>query len=161
MCKISLNIVLSIICIYVYICVLVGTGVGAINVTSKNKSESTFACAISEVLHLNCRPILKAVCYLIRICPTAKFYMPTFRNIMCLFHFHGPMKMEQSVPKRRYKNSDAGKLPNRNHKTMCEMFHYFEWKTSRRTESNGAGYVCHRVCCRCCIYSVNMQQKYC
>jgi hypothetical protein len=58
-----------------------------------------------DFLISNFRRVLNVVCFLLRNSPASKFYMPTFRNI--LFHLHRrigtypPMKMEQSVPKRR------------------------------------------------------------
>jgi hypothetical protein len=65
---------------------------------------------ISRFLISNFRPVLYVVCFLLGNSPASEFYMPTFRNI--LFHLHRqvgvefyaylPMKMEQSVPKRRH-----------------------------------------------------------
>jgi len=45
---------------------------------------------ISAFLH-----VLNVVCFLLGNSPVPEFYMPTFRNTL-------PMKMEQSVPKRRH-----------------------------------------------------------
>ena len=84
---------------------------------------------ISSCSAIQCNMSLKAVCFLLGDSPASEFYMPTFRNT--LFHLHRqvgacrakpfpvyyhkhvpsrvhstrtylPMKMEQSVPKRRY-----------------------------------------------------------
>ena len=55
------------------------------------------------------RRVLYVVCLLLGNFPTSGVYMPTFQNT--LFHRHRqvdiypPMKMEQSVPKRRHINS--------------------------------------------------------
>jgi len=55
--------------------------------------------------HTSKGKIFFAVCFILGDSPAAEFYMPTFRNT--LFHIHRrvgylPMKMEQSVPKRRH-----------------------------------------------------------
>jgi len=52
------------------------------------------------------------VCFLLGNSPASEFYMPTFRNTLFhlhrqvgmkyIFHTYMPMKMEQSVPKRRH-----------------------------------------------------------
>jgi len=54
----------------------------------------------------NFRRHLNVLCFLLSNSPASEFYMPTFRNT--LFHHHRqvgaylPMKMEQSVLKRRH-----------------------------------------------------------
>jgi hypothetical protein len=48
----------------------------------------------------NFRRVPNVVCFLLGKSPASEFHMPTFRNI--LFHLNRPMKMEQSVPKRRH-----------------------------------------------------------
>jgi len=46
------------------------------------------------------------LCFLLGNSPASKFYMPTFRNTLPHLHrqvgTYLPMKMEQSVPKRRH-----------------------------------------------------------
>ena len=46
----------------------------------------------------NFRRVLNVVCFLLGNSPASEFYMPTFRNT----YTYLPMKMEQSVPKRRH-----------------------------------------------------------
>ena len=55
----------------------------------------------------NFRRVLNVVCFLLGNSPASVFYMPTFRNTLFHLHRHStrtylPMKMEQSVPKRRH-----------------------------------------------------------
>jgi len=51
----------------------------------------------------------RRVLYVVRLLsgnyPTLGVYMPTFRNTLSHIHRNLPMKMEQSVPKRRHINS--------------------------------------------------------
>jgi hypothetical protein len=46
----------------------------------------------------NSRPVLNIVCFLLGNFPASECYMPTAYKIL---HTYPPMKMEQSVPKRR------------------------------------------------------------
>ena len=64
----------------------------------------------------NIKIYLHFFCFLLGNSPKSEFYMPKFRNT--LFHLHRPMKMEQCVPKRRHKNSEAGELHRRKQKTF-------------------------------------------
>ena len=48
---------------------------------------------------------------------------PTFSNLVIL-HTYPPTKMEQCVPKRRHKISDAGELPRRKHTTSLQ---WLQW----------------------------------
>ena len=48
----------------------------------------------------NTKCIQNFVCFILGNSPASEFYVPTFRNT--LFHLCRPMKMEQSVPKRRH-----------------------------------------------------------
>jgi hypothetical protein len=57
----------------------------------------------------NFRRVLNVVCFLLGNSPASEFYMPTFQNTLFQFHrqvgvknTYLPMKMEQSVLKRRH-----------------------------------------------------------
>ena len=54
----------------------------------------------------NFRRVLNVVCFLLGNSPASEFYMPTFRNTVSVPSSQAgrypPMKMEQSVPKRRH-----------------------------------------------------------
>jgi hypothetical protein len=62
-------------------------------------------------LFSNFRRVLNVVCFHLGNSPASQFYMPTFRNTLsCLhrqigvkvLHINPPMKMKQSLPKRRH-----------------------------------------------------------
>jgi hypothetical protein len=63
-------------------------------------------------------------CFLLGNSPASEVYVPTFRNTRSVpsspagTHAERPVKLEQSVPKRRHINSDAGELPKRKHTTF-------------------------------------------
>ena len=60
--------------------------------------------------------------------PAPGFYMPTFRNN--LFHLHRPMKMEQSVPKRRHiKSRRRGITQKKAYNTQKKWIRPFRPKT--------------------------------
>jgi len=54
----------------------------------------------------NFRRVLNVVCFLLGNSPASEFYMPTFRNTLSVPSSQAgrcvPMKIEQSVPKRRH-----------------------------------------------------------
>ena len=57
---------------------------------------------IKKTLILNFGRFLNVVCFLLGNSPASEFYILTFRNTLSVPSTQAPIKMEQSVPKRRY-----------------------------------------------------------
>jgi len=72
----------------------------------------------------NFRRVLNVVRFFSGDSPAYEFYMQTFRNNLSVpssTRIYLPMKMEQSVPKRRHINSDVGESPKRKHTKVYSL----------------------------------------
>ena len=79
------------------------------------------------ILISNFRRVLNVIYFLLSDSPASEFYMPTFRNTLSLpssTRTYLPMKMEQSVPKRRHKHFRRRGITKKKADNMCTCIYW-------------------------------------